>query len=321
MHRSSPLGGLATSQLQALLCRFPSADLQAALHILRLGDWVCVQQSSSSADTHTGKADAIAGADAGADNAANTAHTTTTTTTTTAAEDGTGDAPAAAAAAAAAAVGDRKEEKGDSGSPALVWQLSPTFRACMVSVGIDGVSRATQQPYNPTSSSNDINNSSTTDITTVVRTASTQVSDATRAVYNFIAAQLMPGTMGKDFSSAGAGAAAATSPTRQDQQQQFRSAAQRELIHLGRSLVGDLWVQAQPGSLEAPGVDGEAGAERMGQGATLELTAPSAAVPSALVAALLPCMAQGELQLWPQRIGGCAAALHGAGRAAAVAPG
>jgi len=37
------LGGLATTQLQALLSRFASADLQSALHILRIGGWVTVQ--------------------------------------------------------------------------------------------------------------------------------------------------------------------------------------------------------------------------------------------------------------------------------------
>jgi len=36
-------GGLLTSQVQALLSRFPSPDLQAALHALRVGGWVSVQ--------------------------------------------------------------------------------------------------------------------------------------------------------------------------------------------------------------------------------------------------------------------------------------
>ena len=71
-------------------------------------------------------------------------------------------------------------------------------------------------------------------------------------------------------------------------------------------MLGDLWVDGVGAKeVASDALDGVGGGEgREGcegrEGATLDLTSPWVAVPSALVAALLPAMAQGGLQMWPQ---------------------
>ncbi len=153
------------------------------------------------------------------------------------------------------------------------------------------------------------------------------VSRETRAVHALITARLMGvGEAGGAGNIARMGITSHASEPGQlvgdREQPHARVEQQHDRVEEGLSVLGDLWLEQDsqgrglsagaraPAAAEAgTGPDGDTSSEphvasMQCAPAALELTAPSVPLPSAVVAALLPCMAQGALQLWPQ-VGAC----------------